>query len=127
MGTNIISQDPNNLICDAIRCYAEAAIRISVRLRSNEVRSLNICENCKKKFFSSCRNENSGSKEALLIDDRDVPLDFDTKIMCTCCYCSNEADIFLGIVRLPLSGYYCKSCANDMKLHGIAEEVITDG
>jgi hypothetical protein len=30
----------------------------------------------------------------------------------------------LGIVRLPESGYFCASCAVDIKLHGIAEEVI---
>jgi hypothetical protein len=125
MGHNTITQDPNNLNpnCDAVSRYAKAAIRISVRLR-NKIRTLNICENCRKEFFPSCRSKNDINAESILVDDKDVPLNFNTKTMCACYNCSNEADIFLGIVRLPESGYFCASCAVDIKLHGIAEEVI---
>ena len=114
-----------NLICDAARCYAQATIRISVQLTNKEIRPLNICENCRREFFPYCRSEN-GNAEPILIDDKDIPLNFDTKTKCTCHNCNNEADVFLEILRLPVSGYYCESCAIDIKLHGIAEEVIWD-
>ena len=126
MGTNTIPQDPNNLICDADRCYAQATIRISVRLRNKEIRSQNICENCKNEFFPNYRNENGIDAEPIIIDDKDVPLNFNTKTKCTCQNCNNEADVFLEVVCLPVSGYYCESCAIDIKLHGIAEEVILE-
>jgi hypothetical protein len=126
MGTNTISQDPNNLICDAVRCYAEATTRILVQSRNKEIRSLNICKNCRKEFFPNCRSENGVNAGPIIIDDKDVPLNFNTKTKCTCQNCDNEADIFLEIVHPPESGYYCESCANDMKIHGIAEEVFIE-
>ena len=130
MANDILPQDPNNLnlICDATRCYAKAIIRVSVRLRNKEIKPLNICESCRKEFFPDCIEiENSTNAKSVLINEKDVPLNFDTKTMCTCHHCDNEADTFLEIVRLPVSGYYCESCVVDIKLHGIAEEVITDG
>lgn len=126
MGHNIITQDPNNLnlICDAVSCYAKATIHISVQLRNKEIRTLNICENCRKEFLPSCRSKKDINAKPISVDDKDVPLNFNTKTMCACKNCSNEADVFLEIVRLPKSGYFCRSCAVDIKLHGIAEEVI---
>jgi hypothetical protein len=129
MGIDTVPLDPNNidLICDAARCYAKATIRISVRLRNKEIRPLNICESCIKEFFPNGIDiKNSFNTEPILIDDKDVPLNFDKKTICTCHNCDNEADTFLEIVRLPMSGYYCGSCAIDIKLHGIAKEVIKD-
>lgn len=129
MGNNTVHKDPNNHdpICDAARCYEKATIRISVQLRNKEIRPLNICESCRKEFFPNSTDiENRVNAEPILVDDKDVPLNFDTKTVCTCHNCDNEADFFLEIVRVPNSGYYCGSCAVDIKLHGIAEEVITD-
>jgi hypothetical protein len=123
MAIDIIPQHPNNLnlICDATSCYSKATIRISVRLRNKEIRPLNICESCREKFFLNCiQIETIVNAKSVLIDDKDVPLNFDTKTMCTCHNCDNEADTFLEIVRFPVSGYYCESCAVDIKLHGIA-------
>jgi hypothetical protein len=126
MGTNNLPQDPNNLnpICDAAGCYTEATVRISVQLRDKEIKPLNVSENCRDEFFPNCRNENGVNAKPIIIDDKDVPLNFDTKTKCTCQNCDNEADVLLEVVRLPKSGYYCDSCAIDIKLHGFAEEVM---
>ena len=118
MSDTSIQSDINNLICETVKCYAEATTRVSVQSRNKEIRSVNICENC--------RNENGINAEPILIDDKDVPLNFNIKTKCTCHNCNNEADIFLEIVSFPISGYYCESCAIDIKLHGIAEEVILE-
>src|SRR5215216_6970101 len=124
MSSNIIPSGINNIICDTVRCNAEATIQILIQLRDKEIRSVNICENCRREFFPNCRNENGVNAEPIIIDDKDVPLHFLTKTKCACHNCNNEGDVFLEIERLPVSGYYCESCATDIKSHGIAEEVI---
>ena len=43
---------------------------------------------------------------------------------CSCHGCNNKAELFLEIVRSPVSGYYCSSCAIDIKFHGIAVEGV---
>jgi len=124
MRSNIIPSGINNVICDTARCDAEATTQILIQLRNKEIRSANICENCRNEFFPNCRDKSSINAEPILIDDKDVPLNFDTKTKCACHNCNNEADVFLEVVYLPVSGYYCGSCAVDIKLHEIAEEVI---
>ena len=126
MSSSTIPSGINNPICDAVRCYAEATTRILVQSRNKEIRSLNLCENCRNEFFPNCRNENGINAEPILIDDKDVPLNFDTKTKCTCHNCNNEASVFLEVSRPPKSGYFCEMCSTDLKIHGIAEEVIIE-
>jgi hypothetical protein len=126
MGTKIISQDTNNLVCDAAGCYREASTQIVVQLKDKKIRILNLCERCRNNFFPNCRYKSDVNTKPTLIDDKDVPLDFNTKTKCTCLNCDNEANTFLEMVSLPNSGYYCESCAIDIKLHGIAEEMFIE-
>ena len=100
--------------------------RISVQLREKEILSLSLCENCRKEFFPNCRNENGVNAEPIIIDDKDVPLNFSTKTKCACHNCNNEAGVFPEVCRPPKSGYFCEMCSIDLKIHGIAKEVIIE-
>lgn len=51
-------------------------------------------------------------------------INYSPKVKCSRNTCNDEATVFLEIVRQPVTGYYCEHCAIDIKLHGIAEEVI---
>jgi hypothetical protein len=120
MARNTISPDLNNLnlTCDTAGCNAKATIRILVQSENNKIKSLNLCEKCQNEFFPNCT-----TTEAILIDDNDVPLIFNAKTRCICHNCDNEAHIFLE-AHQARSGYYCEMCSIDLKLHGLAEEVI---
>jgi len=43
---------------------------------------------------------------------------------CSCTECNNAGTVFLNIVRLPSSGYFCTQCCTDLKWHGIGEETV---
>jgi len=45
---------------------------------------------------------------------------------CSCMECNNIATVFLNVVHLPSSGYFCSQSSTDLKWHGIAHELVPD-
>lgn len=55
---------------------------------------------------NAIKTEKFLNAESILIHDKDVTLNFDTKAKCTCHNCNNEAEI----VRAPGTGRHRGSC-----------------
>jgi hypothetical protein len=53
MSNNIRSEINNDVICEAIDCYAKATTKVAARLGSEATIFLFLCDKCKPKFTST--------------------------------------------------------------------------
>jgi hypothetical protein len=63
MNNNNLSQATNNdVVCEAVGCYARANTKLPVKVGSQETIYLFLCDNCKPKFHSSSDQDVKESK-----------------------------------------------------------------
>jgi hypothetical protein len=61
--SNLSPATNNDVVCEAVRCYARATTKLPVRVGSEENIFLFLCDNCKPKFYSSCQDDNESKLE----------------------------------------------------------------
>jgi hypothetical protein len=63
MNNNNLSQATNNdVVCEAVGCYARANTKLPVRVGSQKTIYLFLCDNCKPKLYSASHQDIKESK-----------------------------------------------------------------
>jgi hypothetical protein len=65
MSNNTISSDVNNVICEAVGCFAKAKFKVPINVGTKGTISLYLCEDCKPRF---CSDENNHGKNGQALD-----------------------------------------------------------
>ena len=70
MNNNNLSQATNNdVVCEAVGCYAGANTKLPVKVGSQETIYLFLCDNCKPKFYSTSHQDVNESKLEVTSND----------------------------------------------------------
>jgi len=61
----------------------------------------------------------------ITMNSNNLNLNTSIPVPCLCDGCKNQATKFLYIIHHYESGFFCDSCASDLKWHGIAAEIVS--